>query len=190
LEHEDDLVKLHSRNGNILSFRHYPPVDVAKAEELGIPRMAAHRDFSPSITMLFQDQCGGLEILKPGSEGEFIHVTPIEGTFVMNIGDVLMRWSNGMLRNAFTYYLYFLLLSLISPPNITNSLSQILPMLAAIFCLYILTCFERLFAFHDASCGLTSMSRREGYDTTSVFYPIFRPPQTRYCHSMFPVVFR
>jgi isopenicillin N synthase-like dioxygenase len=96
LEHEDDLVKLHSKNGNILSFRHYPPVDVAKAEELRIPRMAAHRDFSPSITLLFQDQCGGLEVLKPRSEGEFIHVTPIEGTFVMNIGDVLMRWSNGI----------------------------------------------------------------------------------------------
>lgn len=97
LDYEDELLKLHSKKGNKLAFRHYPPVNVAKVKELGIPRLAAHKDFTPSIVLLFQDDCGGLEVQKPGSS-EFIQVPPIKDTFVMNIGDVLMRWSNGVLK--------------------------------------------------------------------------------------------
>jgi isopenicillin N synthase-like dioxygenase len=111
MDHEDNLLKLHSRNGNALAFRDYPPIDIAKAKDLGIPRMAPHRDFSSSVTLLFQDEGSGLEIKSPGSNEEFFQVPYIEGTFVMNIGDVLMRWSNGMLQNPLGYRFYLLSLS-------------------------------------------------------------------------------
>lgn len=45
--------------------------------------------------MLFQDDCGGLQVEHPRRAGEFVDVPPIPGTLVMNVGDLLMRWSNG-----------------------------------------------------------------------------------------------
>jgi hypothetical protein len=57
-------------------------------------RLSAHTDFD-SFTLLFQDDCGGLEVQKSGRPGEFIHAEPIKNALVMNIGDVLMRGSNG-----------------------------------------------------------------------------------------------
>ena len=100
LDDEEALVELHEKKSCKLNLRHYPPLDMAKVEALGIPRLAAHRDFTPSITLLFQDECGGLEVERPGTKGEYVPVTPIEGTVVMNIGDVLMHWSNGKLCPA------------------------------------------------------------------------------------------
>jgi len=35
--------------------------------------------------------------MKSGSSGEFIHAEPIKNALVMNIGDMLMRWSNDYL---------------------------------------------------------------------------------------------
>jgi isopenicillin N synthase-like dioxygenase len=40
-----------------------------------------------------QDQVGGLEV-KHREKG-WVQATPIEGTFVVNIGDVMMNWTNG-----------------------------------------------------------------------------------------------
>ena len=45
--------------------------------------------------MLFQDDCGGLQVEDPSKPGEFIDVPPVPGSLVMNVGDLLMRWSNG-----------------------------------------------------------------------------------------------
>lgn len=46
-------------------------------------------------TILFQDDVGGLEVESPHGSGNFVAVSPIPGTVVFNIGDFLMRWSNG-----------------------------------------------------------------------------------------------
>jgi len=46
--------------------------------------------------MLFQDQTGGLELRDPQT-GEFIHADPEDGTLVLNIGDMLGRFTNGKL---------------------------------------------------------------------------------------------
>jgi len=45
--------------------------------------------------MLFQDDCGGLEIEDPKTPGKFIPAEPVPGALVLNVGDLLMRWSNG-----------------------------------------------------------------------------------------------
>jgi isopenicillin N synthase-like dioxygenase len=44
--------------------------------------------------MLFQDETGGLELRDPQT-GEFIHAEPEDGTLVLNIGDMLGRFTNG-----------------------------------------------------------------------------------------------
>jgi len=45
------------------------------------------------LTMLVQDDAGGLQVRN--IEEEWIDAPPIPGTFVMNSGDMLHRWSNG-----------------------------------------------------------------------------------------------
>jgi isopenicillin N synthase-like dioxygenase len=41
--------------------------------------------------MLFQDDCGGLEVENQHAPGQFIKVIPLKNAIVMNIGDLLMR---------------------------------------------------------------------------------------------------
>jgi isopenicillin N synthase-like dioxygenase len=42
--------------------------------------------------LLWQDHNGGLEVLGP--DGVWVEAKPIEGTLVINVGDLLERWSN------------------------------------------------------------------------------------------------
>jgi isopenicillin N synthase-like dioxygenase len=51
-----------------------------------------------SITLLFQDDRGGLQVKSP--TGEFVNATPIEGTIVVNAGDLLARWSNDTIKST------------------------------------------------------------------------------------------
>jgi isopenicillin N synthase-like dioxygenase len=94
LPNEDYLFKFHTGHENELSLRHYPPLKASLLEKQEMRRLASHTDFD-SFTLLFQDDCGGLEVEKKGSPGMYLPVDPIEGAVVMNIGDALMRWSNG-----------------------------------------------------------------------------------------------
>lgn len=96
LPDEDFLLKFHTGHENELSLRHYPPISAAVIEEQRMRRLSAHTDFD-SFTLLFQDDCGGLEVEKMGEQGVYVPVDPVEGALVMNVGDALMRWSNGML---------------------------------------------------------------------------------------------
>jgi isopenicillin N synthase-like dioxygenase len=50
-----------------------------------------HTDYG-MVTVLAQDDVGGLEVR--ARDGTWIAAPPIPGTFVCNIGDCLMRWSN------------------------------------------------------------------------------------------------
>lgn len=85
----------HSGHDNQLRLLHYPSIAAAEIEEQRAARMPAHTDWG-SITLLFQDECGGLQVEDPRHEGEFVDATPMKGSLVMNVGDLLMRWSNGM----------------------------------------------------------------------------------------------
>jgi isopenicillin N synthase-like dioxygenase len=51
-----------------------------------------------TITLLFQDDRGGLEVLSP--KGDFVPATPIPDTIVVNAGDLLQRWSNDVIRST------------------------------------------------------------------------------------------
>jgi isopenicillin N synthase-like dioxygenase len=91
---EDHLLKLHSGHFSQLRLLHYPPIPARAIEEGKMARMPAHTDWS-SMTMLFQDDCGGLQVEDPNVPGKFVGVEPLERALVMNVGDLLMRWSNG-----------------------------------------------------------------------------------------------
>lgn len=94
LEDENYLLNFHDGHNNELNVRHYPPIRESVITSQKMQRFHPHTDFD-SFTLLFQDDCGGLEVLKPGCAGEFIEARPIKNALVMNIGDMLMRWSNG-----------------------------------------------------------------------------------------------
>lgn len=73
-----------------LKLLHYPaqPTD-RPADQYGA---APHTDFG-FVTILAQDDTGGLEVRT--KDGEWMPAPVIPGTFVVNIGDALARWTNG-----------------------------------------------------------------------------------------------
>ena len=83
---------------NTLRLLHYPPVKREVFERnKGQVRAGAHTDYG-SITLLFQDTRGGLQV--QNEEGDWLDVAPIEGTVVVNAGDLLARWSNEKIRST------------------------------------------------------------------------------------------
>ncbi len=69
---------------------HYPPqpADLG-ADQFGV---APHTDYG-CITLLWQDDKGGLQV-RDRSTKQWIEAAPIPGTLVINVGDLLGRWSN------------------------------------------------------------------------------------------------
>jgi isopenicillin N synthase-like dioxygenase len=83
---------------NTLRLLHYPPVlkSVFKDNPDQV-RAGEHSDYG-SITLLFQDRVGGLEVRSPS--GRFVRAKPIEGTVIVNAGDLLSRWSNAEIKST------------------------------------------------------------------------------------------
>ena len=74
---------------------HYPvSKSIQAVSEFGT---GAHTDHG-IITMLWQDDCGGLEVCLP--DGRWIGVPPKPGSLVVNIGELMTRWTNGRLRST------------------------------------------------------------------------------------------
>jgi isopenicillin N synthase-like dioxygenase len=71
-----------------LRLLHYP----RQPDEEQLFGSAPHTDYG-FITILAQDEVGGLEVRN--RHNQWIPAPPIEGTFVMNVADILQRWSNG-----------------------------------------------------------------------------------------------
>lgn len=76
---------------------YYPakdPVPVQERQEVTpLGDMALHHHTDPgAITLLLQDDCGGLQALSKANG--WIDVQPQPGTIVVNIGDVMQVWTN------------------------------------------------------------------------------------------------
>ncbi|XP_072022330.1 uncharacterized protein [Amphiura filiformis] len=103
LKYEDPLifVKSHQKTGTAegcssIRLNHYPPTADIEVEEKQV-RCGEHSDYG-SITLLFQKDQGGLEILN--RQGQWVSAPPIDGTIVVNIGDALQRWSADKLLSS------------------------------------------------------------------------------------------
>lgn len=78
----------------VLALNYYPTLNqsskspVSECDQVSI---GSHTDFQ-LLTILFQDQVGGLQILNPS--GEWINAIPIPDTLVINIGDLMQRITN------------------------------------------------------------------------------------------------
>jgi isopenicillin N synthase-like dioxygenase len=74
---------------------YYPP----QPPDLGDDQfgVAPHTDFG-CITLLWQDERGGLEVRRP--DGGWLAAPPLPGSLVVNVADLLARWSNERYRSA------------------------------------------------------------------------------------------
>jgi len=73
-----------------LRVRNYPAPEVAP--EAGQLRASAHSDYGSLTILKTEDRPGGLQV--QGSDGEWLDVPHVPGCFVVNIGDMLARWTN------------------------------------------------------------------------------------------------
>jgi isopenicillin N synthase-like dioxygenase len=89
----DFLVKRSNNQHENLRLLHYhslPPDHPNK-----MIRGNVHTDFG-ALTLLVQDAVGGLRV--KNVQGDWINVEPIPHSIIVNVGDMLMRWSNDRLK--------------------------------------------------------------------------------------------
>ena len=92
---EEDYLVDAVRDGNsVLRLLHYPPIEGEPGSHI---RAGAHEDIN-TITLLLGAEEAGLELLT--KEGVWIPVSPKPGELVVNIGDMLQRLTNGVLRST------------------------------------------------------------------------------------------
>ncbi|MEM7226804.1 MAG: 2OG-Fe(II) oxygenase family protein [Pseudomonadota bacterium] len=90
-----DLTRHFEKPTTFLRLLHYPPPE--DPLEPGLYGSAPHTDYG-FLTILLQDETGGLQVLN--EEEQWIDAPPRPGCFVVNIGDMAMRWSNGHWRST------------------------------------------------------------------------------------------
>ncbi|RDW83779.1 isopenicillin N synthase family dioxygenase [Aspergillus mulundensis] len=94
---QDTFVRLCHGHASELRLNHYPSIPVQTIEAGKTSRIWPHTDFG-IITLLAQDDAGGLEIQDREHPAQFLPVNRENPTeFVVNIGDILERWTNGRL---------------------------------------------------------------------------------------------
>jgi isopenicillin N synthase-like dioxygenase len=87
---EDFFDDKYDKHTSQLVFLHYPPIpedapnDTVSGQE--------HTDWGV-ITLLAQDDCGGLR-LHDRSTNEWVDAPPVEDSFVVNLADLMARWTN------------------------------------------------------------------------------------------------
>ncbi|KAL3426089.1 2og-fe oxygenase [Phlyctema vagabunda] len=74
-----------------LRYLHYPPQPSDSDEKLS-RGIGAHTDFG-SVTLLMQDDVDGLQVFEKETN-EWLDVVPTKGAYVVNLGNMFMRWSN------------------------------------------------------------------------------------------------
>ncbi|RAQ76921.1 leucoanthocyanidin dioxygenase, partial [Aspergillus flavus] len=97
---EDHMVSLHNKAENEFRILHYPEVPASELADGTATRIAEHTDFG-SITMLFQDSVGGLQVEDQQNPGVFRGIESADKTeIILNIGDSMQRLTNDTFRAA------------------------------------------------------------------------------------------
>lgn len=76
---------------SVLRLIHYPP------QQQSQNGAGEHTDYG-CITLLYQDQIGGLQV--KDRHGNWLEATPVENSFVVNIGDLMQRWTNDCYKST------------------------------------------------------------------------------------------
>lgn len=87
---DDHFAGLIDRHGSALRLAHYPPLPV-DADVADRFRAGAHTDYG-TLTILWTDGTPGLQVLLP--DAGWTDVEPVEGGLLVNVGDLMARWSN------------------------------------------------------------------------------------------------
>ena len=74
---------------SVMRSLYYPALPPASFKP-GQTRLGEHTDYG-SISLVFQDALGGLQVRGPGQN--WIDARPIEGSVVVNIADLMQRWT-------------------------------------------------------------------------------------------------
>lgn len=75
---------------------HYFPAPASTSA--GQLRAGAHTDYGTFTVLLPGDGTGGLEVVR--RDGVWVPVQPVPGAFVVNIGDMMARWTNDRWRST------------------------------------------------------------------------------------------
>lgn len=91
----DFFLRTASRPLSRASYVYYP----SQPESLGANQFGVgpHTDFGV-LTVLCQDSVGGLQV--ENMQDEWIEAPPIEGTLVVNVADLLARWTDGAYKST------------------------------------------------------------------------------------------
>jgi len=79
------------RHFSIMSSHHYPPLE--EPPRPGQLRTGAHTDFGAMTILAMTDAAGGLEVRMPA--GAWVAVVARPNELVVNLGDMMARWTNG-----------------------------------------------------------------------------------------------
>ena len=79
-----------------LSLLYYIPIP--DGSDIEVSNTVSHTDEGP-LTILAQDSVGGLEVKR--RDGTWISAPPVPGAYTINIGDMMMWWSNGKFISNF-----------------------------------------------------------------------------------------
>ena len=83
-----------SQSHSYMRISNYPPYENSQKENIG-DGIGSHIDYG-FLTILFQDKIGGLEIKNFNNEWFSAPILP--GTFLINIGHMIQRWTNDYYR--------------------------------------------------------------------------------------------
>jgi isopenicillin N synthase-like dioxygenase len=86
----------HEPHSGAVMLLNYPPI----TEPLlpGQLRSGAHTDFGTMTLLFHHGSAEGLEIQRP--DCSWLHAPSIPGAAIVNVGDLLTRWTNGQLRSV------------------------------------------------------------------------------------------
>lgn len=85
--------RLDGLSGDHIRFIKTPPQPVDDRRTA----LGEHSDFG-SVTVLF-NRLGGLQILPPGKDAQWCYVKPLPGHAIINLGDSMVKFTNGLLRS-------------------------------------------------------------------------------------------
>lgn len=113
------LTSLHSRAENEFRILHYPAIPASELSDGTATRIAEHTDFG-TVTMLFQDSTGGLQVEDQAVPGTFRDVVSEKPTdIILNIGDSLQRLTNDTFKAAVHRVTY--------PPTVKAGEERVIP---------------------------------------------------------------